>query len=377
MVALTLLLVVLAGLRFSRMDVLGTSFFATDPYYTRVTDEGREITNLNIDIVQYLSMVEDFRGEPDAFERHRPTEEFLRTGGSAEEGGPVVGPVSPFIYRPALPWLASLLPMDSANAFALTNLVLVVGGLWLLVDALRRSGRSPTAQLAGGLLYTVAVPVVVFTTSLFIDGGTMAVLVLGYWLMVRRWWWAVVVFVPLSYLVKEPLLVVGIASAWAWRTTGHRFRDPRFITGAVVAAGGWLAVAVGVRLTAPEPAYSFTVLPQLHFLQWNLTRPTSVVFFAIGTLPVLVPAVLFLRRRARDGWSELLHSAAGPDIVGLGVLAAVNVYSVVSTDLTLRTGWLMYPFAIGLAARWVDDLVHTRQPDWSRRLERVVAGHSA
>ncbi len=345
----TLALVVVGGLRFARIDLAGTSFFAADEFYTWTTDDGRYVDHLNIDIVQYLSMVEDFRGVPDAFEKQEPYPAFEATGGA------VKGPVEPFTQRVALPWLASLLPMDSSYAFATVNLALLVLGLWCLLDAMAVSGRTVRAQFVGAVLYTFALPVVVFGSSLFIDGGVVGVLMIGYWLLARRLWWALLLFFPLSYLVKEALLVLVPPVIWAWRTTGHRFSDPRFVSGGVGAALGVGAAAVWVSARAPEPVYSFTVMPTWEFIRFNLTNPPSAVFFAIGVSTVVVPALLGIRvLRDTKGWSAAFRGGSGADLVGFITVAAMNLYSIVSTDLTLRTGWLIWPFAISLAAVWVD-----------------------
>lgn len=348
--AFTLALVVLGGLRFARIDVAGTSFFAADEFYTWTTDEGRHVEHLNIDIVQYLSMVEDFRGVEGAFEKQEPYPEFEATGGA------VKGPVEPFTQRVALPWLASLLPLDSSFAFATVNLALLVFGLWFLLDAMAVSGRSVTAQLVGAALYTFALPVVVFASSLFIDGGVVGVLMIGYWLLARRLWWALVVFIPVSYLVKEALLVLAVPAVWAWRTTGHRFTDRRFVVGCTVTVLGVVAAAVWVAARAPDPVFSFTVMPTWTFIRFNLTNPPSALFFIVGVSTVVVPAVLGIRFLWRsEGPAAAFRGDAGPDVVGFLAIAAMNAYSVVSTDLTLRTGWLVWPFAISLAAIWVDD----------------------
>ncbi len=348
-VAFTLALVLLGGLRFARADLAGTSFFAADEYYTWTTDEGRYIDHLNIDISQYLAMVEDYRGVEGAFEKQEPYPAFEATGDSYK------GPVDPFTHRVALPWVASLLPFDASYSFALVNLALLTVGLWLLIDALAVSGRSPSAQAVGAALYTFALPVVVFTSSLFIDGGVVGLLMVGYWLMVKRWWWALIAFFPLSYLAKESLLVLAPSVIWAWRTSGHRFRETRFVAGGLISAAGVLAAAWWVGANAPEPVYSFTVLPTWGYIRWNLTNIPSAVFFVAGMSTVAIPAVLGIRQLfASTGIAKALRSQSGPDLMGIAAVIAMNVYSVVSTDLTLRTGWLLWPFAIAIGAVWVD-----------------------
>ena len=292
-VVLTLLLVLIGGLRFARMDLLGTSFFAEDRYYTFESDGGRTVEHLNIDISQYLSMVEDFRGVERAFYKQEPYPEF------ADEPTATKGPVAPFINRPALPYLASLLPFDSPESFATVNLLLVVLGLWALFDALRVKGYSAKAQFLGGLLYVIALPVLVFASSLYIDGGTVGLLMIGYWLIVRRWWPAVVVFLPLSYTAKEVLILLAPVAAMEWRASGRSFRQPAFIVGALVSVVGWLVVGRAVQAAAPEPVMLYTVAPKLSTFLFNLGSLKSTLFFAIGMAPVVVPALLEIWRMQR------------------------------------------------------------------------------
>src|SRR4029077_14096773 len=121
-----------------------------------------------------------------------------------------------------------------AASLALVNLVLVVAGLWVLLDALAVQGRSPTAQIIGGLLDAVALPVLVFASALYIDGGTMAVFVIGYWLIVRKYWIAFALFLPISYLFKEAIFMIAPVAVAAWWQAGRSLRDKRFIIGAVL-----------------------------------------------------------------------------------------------------------------------------------------------
>ena len=142
---------------------------------------------------------------------------------------------------------------------------------------------------------------------------------------------------------------------------------------------GWYAASKVARLWAPDPLYSYNVLPKLSYLGGNLGNLKSMLFFVMGTAPVVVLAVLAMWRIARsDGARALVDAPWGEDVVGLAVLVLVNVYSLVSTDLTLRTGWLVYPFAIALSALWLDQVLgDDRAPSWTSALARRPAPASA
>lgn len=349
-VLLTLLTVVIGGLRFARADLAGTSFFATDEYYTLTTDGGAHLEHLNIDIVSYLAMIEDRRGVEGAFYKMVPYPEF----GASD--GVLMGPVAPFIHRPALPFIASLLPFDSGESFALVNLVLVVVGLWFLLDALAVQGRTRRAQLIGGLLYSISLPVLVFSSALYIDGGAMAIMVIGYWLVARRLWWAIALFFPLSYAFKEAIVFLAPTAVVAWWVTGRSFKDRTFVIGAALSGAGWVAVAVLVRAIAPDPTFTFSLGPKLSYFGGNLGNMKSSAFFIVGCAPIMVPAAICAVRLIRSGGLVAALHRAGPELVGLAMFVLVNIYSMASTDLTLRTAWLFWPFGIALTAMLVDDI---------------------
>ncbi len=349
-VLLTLLTVVIGGLRFARADLAGTSFFATDEYYTFTTEGGQHLEHLNIDIVSYLAMIEDRHGVDQPFYKMVPYPEF------GASGGVLMGPVAPFIHRPALPFVASLLPFDSADSFALVNLVLVVAGLWFMLDALAVQGRSKRAQLVGGLLYSISLPVLVFSSALYIDGGAMAVMVIGYWLIARRWWLAAALFFPLSYPVKEAIVFLAPTAVAGWWMQGRSFRDRAFVVGAGLSAVGWVGAAVVVRAIAPEATFAFSLGPKLSYLGGNLGNLKSALFFFVGCAPIMIPAVLCAVRLIRSGGVGGAMHRAGPELAGLAMFFLVNLYSMASTDLTLRTAWLFWPFGIALAALLVDDV---------------------
>ena len=363
---LMLLTAIVGGLRFARADLAGTSFFATDEYYKYTTDDGKHLDHLNIDIVSYLAMIEDRRGVDDAFHKMVPYDSYLDSGTEV-----YAGPVAPFIHRPVIPFVASVLPMDAADAFALVNLLLVVAGLWFMVDALAVQGRSTRAQLIGGLLYALSIPVLVFTSSLFIDGGTMAVFLFGYWLIVRRLWVVLAVFLPLSYAVKETLIFLTPSAVVAWRAAGHSYRDRRFLIGVPLMAVAWIAVAALVRVTAPTPEASFSLGPRMSFVTWNLSNPVSAVFFVVSCSTVMLPAFACIYRFVRSSGWRGTFDRIGPEFVGMATFVLVNVYSIAATDLTARTAWAFWPFGISLSALLADQLKAASVP-WHKALSTVI-----
>ena len=166
-------------------------------------------------------MVEDFRGVERAFYKQEPYPEF-----ADEARPPTKGPVAPFINRPALPYLASLLPFDSPEASPRSTSCWWSLGLWALLDALRVKGYSTEAQFLGGAaLRDRAAGPGVRAHRCTSTAAPSACLMIGYWLIVRRWWPAVVVFLPLSYTAQGGADPPGPGGRHAVAGSGRSFRS--------------------------------------------------------------------------------------------------------------------------------------------------------
>jgi hypothetical protein len=155
--------------------------------------------------------------------------------------------------------------------------------------------------------------------------------------------------------VKEAIVFIAPSAVAAWKASGRRWSDVRFLVGAPLVAIAWLAVAVWVRAVAPEPTFSFSLGPKLSYLGGNLGNMKSAAFFVIGSATVMLPALCCIYRLVRESGWRGAYDRAAPELVGIAMYVAVNAYSMVSTDLTLRTAWLFWPFAVSLGALLVDD----------------------
>lgn len=362
---LTLAVLLLGSIRFARYDWSGlpieraplsterqVSPECLEDIGTYTTESGRVVERVVVDEQQYMALVQYFRGVPES--------ELQWTC-----------LYDPFSYRSGVSWLAHWLPFDEALSLGITNLVLLIGSVWLVLATLRASGVRPRALLATGLLFTVGWNTFYFGSGLLVETGVLFAVSLGWYLLATKRPWWIVPLLALAFPLKETVgILVPVMLAWAWR---EHTRDPEdgklawapAVAGAVAFLVG-LVVWRGFLLPTPDAAWQVT--PSLTNTTHNLTDVVSLVSFAVGVGPLFVPAFLQYRRMSRDEgwWQALLH----PAVVGVVLTLGISAWSFITVDLTPRLMWMGFPFAASLAADW---WAEGRPREWLERLRLPAA----
>lgn len=343
---LTLAVVLLGAVRFGRYDWTGIPFErypmtdervvsedCTEYIRPYTTESGRVIGPVAVDEQQYMSMVAHFRGVPRS-ELH------------------VTCLLDPFATRPAVPWLASLLPLDEGAALGAVNLLMTVAATWAVVFTLRAQGFAGRAVAVSAGLFAVGWNTLLFSSALLIDAAVVC-LVAVCWLLlaVRRPWWIWPVLL-VSYPFKETvaLVVLPVMAVWLWR----EWREERIgrgrAVGALAAAAGAAAVSVVVsRALLLTGDATWELAPAIGNLGNNLA-PVGLAVFLIGTGPLFVPATLRIVTDVRtDGWWRALMR---PEVVGLAVTAVLCFWVALAADLSPRFAWVGFPFAASLSCAW-------------------------
>ncbi len=319
--------------------------------YTTVS--GRVISPVVVDEQQYLALVEYYRGVP-------------------VEDLQVTCLYDPFTNRSGMSWIAHWIPGDEGLALALTNTFMLLAALWLVLLAMRAQGSGPRAVLAAATLYAIAWNPFFFGTGVLVETGVVAALALGWYLLTIRRVWFVWPILLLGYPLKETIgILVPVVCVWCWRE--YRV-GRRSLAGAsapaIVSAAAFVIGVVVWRQQLPQPAAAWEVTPDLGDLFSNLFDVVSLASFAVGVLPLLIPAFLQYRRgAAAQGWIVALFD---PAVVGVLGALGICAWSFITVDLTPRLFWIGFPFAVSLAARWFDE---GRPADWlaERRIpERLL-----
>ncbi|MGB3411869.1 MAG: hypothetical protein WBA45_11800 [Microthrixaceae bacterium] len=342
---LTLVTLVLGSVRFARFDWTGlpldrgpiTAERQVGPCLEKIhpytTESGRVIKPVVVDEMQYLSLVEHFRGVPKADLQSTCL-------------------YDPFTNRAGMSWIAHWIPGDEGVSLALVNTVMLVLGLWIVLTTIRSQGVGSRGLLAAGVLYSVAWNPFFFGTGVLVDPGVIAAIALCWFLISTKRTWLVWPIMLIGYPLKETIGIV-IPVVWAASWQEYRKGDKSLVAAAGPALAATVAFVVGVafwRQALPQPAASWEVTPDIDDIVHNLTDIISLASFAVGVLPLLIPAFLLARKAARaDGW---LTAILDPATVGVIMALGICGWSFITVDLTPRLFWIGFPFAATQAALW-------------------------
>lgn len=204
--------------------------------------------------------------------------------------------VAPWCYRVLTPWLASLLPLETIQAFKALGLVTNALCLVLVYLLLRHSGMSHRVALLGqlwygGIFWTLKFS---FYSPCYIDDQTQLFLLTVLLLLVLRRYWFVPAVLALGVLQKESLVaLIPLAQVARTCDTGWRTRGSLTYALALVALPAASLFAVRSAVT---PLNDFDL-----FGEWGIDlRPLVdagfwprfllAVFSGLGMLPVVVAA---------------------------------------------------------------------------------------
>ncbi len=354
-VVLSLLIILLASVRFARFDWSGLPLDrqpttvvreVSDDCVERIepyeTSSGRTISPVTVDEEQYLSMVAFFRGTP------------------ADELA-VTCQLDPFVRRGATPWIAHLLPGDEGVALGVVNLLSVLVATWATVFALRAQRHHPRVIAVVGALFAIGWNTFFFGGALLTDAGGLALVAVSWLaLCMRRPWWVWPVLL-VSYPVRETaaVVVLGVVAAWTltelraararpgFRPSVHRC-DPRPVRGGGRAAA--LASVAIARAWFLEGEATWNLGPSISAFTNNLFGPVGIASFLVATVPLFLPALLATRDRVRtDGFATALTE---PAVVGVLLTAGLCAWVSLAADLSPRFAWVGFPFAASLAATY-------------------------
>lgn len=238
---------------------------------------------------------------------------------------------APFPYRLLVPALASSLPGDLRNSFALLNWLLVVAGACCMAAAVLRAGLGHKRAIAAGLLMIVSLPTFWYAPYLLVDPGSIcarAAFVLA--VLSGQPWLAALAGLVGSAIREENVLLL------AWLVATRQIAVLPGLT-FLAAAGAWM-VLVRWHLIAGLPSYTWR--PNVATVMAALRDYRSLASIA-GAAFLVVPLAIVGWRRA----PALLRPLAGL----LLLMALPQLYAALSVRVEGRLIWGLYPFLVPFA----------------------------
>lgn len=239
--------------------------------------------------------------------------------------------VAPFPYRLLVPALASIIPGDLRNGFAMLNWILVVAGACCMSAVVLRAGLGQRRAIAAGLLMIVSLPTFWYAPYLLVDPGSIcarAAFVLAV-LSGQPWLAAVAGLIGTAIREENILLLVWLIG----------MRQIPLLPGLALlaAAGGWL-IAVRWWIITGLPSYTWS--PNVGTLR-NAIHDTRSLISIAGAAIVVVPLAVL-------GWRAAPRSLR-PLASLLVLMALPQLYALLSVRIEGRLIWSLYPFLVPFA----------------------------
>ncbi|MBL8008065.1 MAG: hypothetical protein JNJ56_11070 [Ignavibacteria bacterium] len=256
---------------------------------------------------------------------------------------------APYSYRVLVPFLASLMPFEPLTSLNLVNLIFLISGLLFLYLIMCETYTGFQFRIAGCLMFIFSFPVFYYTTSGYIDGTVIGLmLALIYFIISRKRIPAVITLIT-GVLASEKIIIIlpfliAFIYSKEYKTTGSYVFVFLFLL--IYSLTVFL-----LRKYAPGVPQSYVWLPDERFFSQNIFRVKAYLSFVLTFgIPGLI-ALFSYFKFPPDKRKKYLCFYTGC-ITSLLLYA----YSFFSAWADGRTVWTIYPFAVPVSALYLEYL---------------------
>lgn len=253
-------------------------------------------------------------------------------------------PLSPFTYRPLIPYLASKLPFTAITAINIINVsCLILGAIYMYLLIRNISGRKDYA-LFGGLLYTISFPVFYYGSIGYVDPAAISLMSIASYYMYQRKWMYFLAILFLAGFVKETIILV-IPIAFIFLLINHtRIAVLLGICTSMISLY-LLSTYIARSISIDPNQVIWAASPNIFFD--NISRSRTWVSFLLGFgIPGILATYLLIKSIISKQWSILLLTL--PWVAGVGLSLSLFVVSILSAYSDGRFIWPSTVYAIPL-----------------------------
>jgi hypothetical protein len=262
--------------------------------------------------------------------------------------GPIEKVYLPFRYRPLIPFIASLLPIESPltaiNVVNLTALYVTVLFLFMFLGSL---GFDFRFSILGCFLYTVSFPVFYMSTTGYLEACIMCMLTIGVYLIFKEKWLLLAIAIAVGVPIKEVIaLLIPVAVAYLWVTGTSR---AKLLSTSLLLLLAFVIPTVLIK-TVFIRAGDFYWIPSISTLFDNLRVRAMLSLLLSFGLPGILSILSFVRYRKLAGLIQRRQLI--PLVTGVIVTVLLIIYSMLTAYTDGRFIWPMTIFTIPMAL-WV------------------------
>ncbi len=303
---------------------------------------------------QDLGPIERLAGQKDSIEYRRGFTQPVAIVGDAKQylryalffkGEAPFKVNAPFSYRPLVPLLGAMMPVDAFTGINIVNLIALILTTWSVTYLLDIRGAAPVEKVVGGVMYAFSFPVFYYGTTGLVDATAICFISLGFISLVKSFRLGFIASLVLGAFVKETIIILVPVAACYMYMKGRAWRNVLWWSCVYfIVVAGSLAIVRVLSPSSPIEGWK----PSLAVLRSNL-RPRAFLSFILAFgLPGLlsIPEIFRWLRAGSQRWAE--DPTQSTLVVGVGLGVALSVYGFIAAHADGRFIWHAYPFLIPL-----------------------------
>lgn len=262
----------------------------------------------------------------------------------------------PFSYRPLVPLLASLLPLEPLTSINLVNMFFLTLGLIYLIKLQLKLGFNEKEIIITGLVFTISFPLFYYTTSGYIDASLIGIMLLSnYYLMTNRYSLFILLF-TLGIFIKETIVILlPVSTVYYLMKEKTRIKFVKISIPIIL----YLIIVGVIRNLAPQKEI-YIWKPSYDILYYNLLRiKTYITFILTLGVPGLLSFYIVITEKRKNIPKEIFY----PLLTGIAFSILLWIYSLFAAYSDGRQLWTSYVFAVPLTSYLF--------ASWSKHLDKV------
>lgn len=254
---------------------------------------------------------------------------------------------APYSYRVLVPFLASLLPFEPLTSLNSVNLIFLISGLVFLYLIMCENDTGFQFRIAGCLMFIFSFPMFYYSTSGYIDGTLIAImLALIYFILSGKWIPAFITLVTGVLASEKIIIILPFLIAFIYSGKNKSAGRYAFVLMFVLI---YSATILLLRKFAPGVPQNYVWFPDERFFSQNIFRVKAYLSFVLTFgIPGLIALISMLKFPIDKRKKYLCY------YTGCITSLLLYAYSFFSAWADGRTVWTIYPFAVPLSALYLE-----------------------
>lgn len=247
----------------------------------------------------------------------------------------------PYSFRFLVPFLASLLPLDSFTSLNIINLSTELLGLLFLMKILALIGFRAKTIFITSFLYCFSFPIFYYGVVGLLDAPAVFLIILGIYFTLKNQLWAVIIVLLIGAMTNEKsILILPFFFFYHIKESGFK----KSFLNSLLLFSVFVITSLLVRANTINADSTFLWSASLDSLYYNLGRIRTYVSLGLtGGLPLLIMLLSISKVDFKKSYNFAF-------LAGVIFVVLMIIYSFMAAYTDGRFMWYIYPFSLPLAA---------------------------